>query len=206
MVLIDHEGWSTRTERNAWWRHLPRAFSADEVVAELCASFPTAGFIRSQRVSADKSYELSCRPLVTARGRTTLDLASCWQSLVEELCDPGYRDTVGRAFGLDLGDATMEITCWRYDPGCFLGPHLDKPEKIVTQIFYFNETWREDWGGDLLILGGPSPSSELARIAPLAGASVLLKRCDTSWHAVRRVQSTDATATRRSLQVVFSRS
>ncbi len=192
--------------RSAPWRWgmVPTVFRHG--LDALVAGFPTTGFTLFQRTDGAKPYLMSGRPLIR-RGEHDVacddGLAPVWTRLGAELCAPGYVRALGAVCGRDLGGLVMEATFWRYDAGCWLAPHPDKPEKVVSQVFYFNPHWDPAWGGVLRILRSPAMTDVESDIPPVAGTAVVIERCARSWHAVTAVTSADAPP-RQSLQVVFS--
>jgi 2OG-Fe(II) oxygenase superfamily len=185
------------------WSVLPGAFrdGADDLVEH----FPADGFTLFRRTDDAKPYLMSGRPLVergapTAQG--TAGLHPAWRQLAGELLHPSYRETLGQAFGRDLGGLLLEATFWRYDAGCWLAPHPDKPEKVISQVFYFNPEWDAAWGGMLRVLRSADLDDVECELAPVAGSVVTIERSDHSWHAVTPVVSDRAPA-RVSLQVAF---
>ena len=61
--------------------------------------------------------------------------------------------------GLRATGLRIDASLCRYPPGCSLLPHTDRPIRVATQVAYFNQEWRREWGGMLRILR----SSDLAR-------------------------------------------
>lgn len=86
----------------------------------------------------------------------------------------------------------MEASVWRWGPGAQLGPHLDLPSKMVTQVFYFTVGWDAAWGGCLRVLRSHDPGSTVEELVPRLGSSSVIVRSDRSWHSVSPV--TTATA------------
>lgn len=195
---------ATPVHTRPWrWSVLPGAFR--DGLDDLVGHFPADGFTLFRRTDGTKPYLMSGRSLVS-RGapgaERTGDLHPAWPRLAGELLRPGYREALGHAFGLDLGGLLMEATFWRYDAGCWLAPHPDKPEKVISQVFYFNRGWDPAWGGVLRVLRSPDLDDVECELAPTAGSAVTIERSAHSWHAVTPVTSERAPA-RVSLQVAF---
>lgn len=167
--------------------------------SQLAATFPTARFHEAVSTREDKQYRMFVRELSTAESR---DLPRPWAEFVAELRSPTYADAVSSVIGRPLGAAILELRLWRYTPGCRLGPHVDKPEKLVTQMFYFQPLEDSVAGGDLRILGSPSEDHVHAALRPANGASAILVRSPASWHSVAEVTGPGE---RSSLQAVFRR-
>ncbi|MFI6284811.1 2OG-Fe(II) oxygenase [Streptomyces sp. NPDC051018] len=191
------------------WYHVIDTFRPGDVAA-LRETFPGDGFRMVTRTGMDKSYAMHHRLLhpLGADGDGDGDdgaapLPGPWRDFVAEVTAPGYREAVAALTGLPLEDAHVEVNLWRYGRSCWLDPHVDKPEKLVTHVLYFNESWPEDRGGDLLLLGSSSVDDVVRRVVPAANTGVLLVRGDKSWHAVDRVRDCDPGLERLSAQVVF---
>jgi SM-20-related protein len=194
----------SRLRDRPWrWALLERAFQAG--LEDLVSTFPMDGFTMFSRTDDEKPYQMAARPLIKRGAREpehTTDLAPVWQRLVEEVRDPAYATALGAMCGRDLGKLELEATLWRYDAGCWLAPHPDKPEKVVSQVFYFNPAWNPAWGGVLRVLRSSTMDDYAVEVPPIAGSAVVIERSDDSWHAVTAVTSTDVPP-RQSLQVAF---
>ncbi|MFF0447660.1 2OG-Fe(II) oxygenase family protein [Streptomyces sp. NPDC004609] len=185
------------------WYHVTDTFRPEEAAA-LRETFPSEGFRMVTRTGMDKSYAMHHRllhPLDGTDGVTSLP--GPWRDFVAEVTAPGYREAVAALTGLPLDEAHVEVNLWRYGRSCWLDPHVDKPEKLVTHVLYFNASWPEDRGGDLLLLGSSSVDDVVRRVVPAANTGVLLVRGDQSWHAVDRVRDCESGLERLSAQVVF---
>jgi 2-oxoglutarate-Fe(II)-dependent oxygenase superfamily protein len=195
---------ATRLRSTPWrWCVLPRVFRAG--LDALVSGFPEAGFTRYSRTDHQKPYLMYSRPLIRRgehRGEFGDDLAPVWARLADELQHPSYLDALGAMCGRDLAGLDMEATFWRYEAGCWLAPHPDKPEKVVSQVFYFNPRWEPDWGGALRILRSSTMDDVDTEVPPVAGSAVVIERSERSWHAVTAVTSTEAPA-RLSLQIAY---
>lgn len=121
--------------------------------------------------------------------------------LLRFLGGPRYRELVSAFTGIDLSRCDVSLDLWEYRSGHWLAPHVDKADKLVTQIVYLTEGWKEATGGRLLILHDADPSSVAEALPPRAGASAIIVRSDSSWHAVEPV-SPEA-APRRSLTIIY---
>jgi Rps23 Pro-64 3,4-dihydroxylase Tpa1-like proline 4-hydroxylase len=172
----------------------------------LAATFPTDHF-RIVSGGAEKRYRYDARPLV-AFGRDEVlfpdDLSPEWRALGEALASPEYRKALGELTGLDLTDAAFEANVFHYGPRCLLDPHPDLPDKIVTHVLYFNETWDSADGGCLRILRSSDPDDYVTEVLPLVGSSAVIVRAENSWHGVPAVRRGVARS-RRSLTATFYR-
>jgi SM-20-related protein len=80
---------------------------------------------------------------------------------------------------LYLGLFDFEAHYAHYPPGAFYEKHLDvfrgaatdpRPRRVLSSVFYLNDAWRDDDGGELLLWD--ADGGELARIAPQGGSAV----------------------------------
>jgi GT2 family glycosyltransferase/glycosyltransferase involved in cell wall biosynthesis len=186
------------------WALIERALAPDHA-ARLRATFPTQGFWLIDDHDGEKSYAYAARPLVTLGARAPVaapDLDIAWRQLAEELVGDDYRAGLGELIGRSLDGAVMEASIWRWGAGHHLGPHRDMDEKIVTQVFYFADEWREEWGGTLQVLRSKDEHDLFFDVMPDNGSSSILVRSENSWHAVSRIAES-APAPRRSLIVTW---
>ena len=188
------------------WAEINNLFSPSDAAA-LANSFPRDHFKTVVGYDGEKDYEYEARALV-AMGANAIsqpeELGQVWLSLAHDLLSPAYRTAMSLLTGCDLTAVPMEANVFHYGPGARLGPHADLKDKIVTHVFYFNQSWNRDDGGCLTILRSANPTDVAAEIAPIVGNSAVLVRSEKSWHAVSRV-ATGCRATRRSLTVTFYR-
>jgi SM-20-related protein len=172
-----------------------------EHAATLCRTFPTTGFWDLRKHDGEKYMRFLLRPLVPlGAGRPVLveSLDPSWRALLAELLAPTYRESCEHALGRSLNGASLEISAWRWDAEAELGPHVDIPRKIASQVFYFNDSWDPAWGGCLRILRSADMQDVYAELPPDLGSASLIVRSDASWHAVPRVR-TEAAAQRLSV-------
>ncbi|WP_432421292.1 2OG-Fe(II) oxygenase [Mesorhizobium huakuii] len=90
-----------------------------------------------------------------------------------------------------------------YSEGCWIGPHLDRPDKRLTQIVYLQHPQDRLVGGDLLILGSDKMDDVVRSVPPRPNMSVVLLPSSQSWHAVSMLESA-SNAPRRCVLVHFS--
>jgi SM-20-related protein len=184
------------------WYHLAGTFGP-ELAGTLLGTFPVDGFTTVSRPFGEKSYEMSVRRLSPAGPEEAADLCGAWAALLAYVTSGSFADTVAAVVDLPLSGADVEVNLWRYSAGCWLAPHVDKPEKVVTVLCYLNPDWPTDHGGELLLLRSPAPQDVACRVRPLLDTGVILVRSDHSWHAVDPVRDPDGHLERRSLQIVF---
>jgi len=188
------------------WAFVDRLFSPDdsEVLVE---TFPRDHFKTVKGYDGEKGYQYEARSLIAmgADVPTYLQLLSpAWQCLAKDLLSPAYRDAMSKLTGVELDDLPIEANVFHYGRSAWLGPHVDLPDKVMTHILYFNETWDEQDGGCLTILRDSDVTQIVKAIPPLVGNSVVVVRSDNSWHAVSRVRD-ECRSSRRSLTVTFYR-
>lgn len=166
------------------WSHayLPDALPV-AAAGELGGSFTGSGLTEFEETGRSKSYRFRTAEVF---GPTTAGppRPGPLTTMIDVLTSPGYRDRISRLIGLDLAQRAVTIDLWEYHAGDWLAPHVDKPDKIVTQIFYLTESWTPDDGGRLLILRSPSEQDVHHALPPRLGSSAVLVRSSASWHAV----------------------
>jgi 2OG-Fe(II) oxygenase superfamily len=186
------------------WAFVDELFSPVHA-ADLAATFPCDKFKKVAGYDGEKGYEYFSRSLIHMNATEpshVQGLSQSWRELAYDLLSPGYRHAMSQLTGRDLSEAPLEVNAIHYGPNCWLGPHVDLKEKIVTQILYFNEAWDRKDGGYLEILSSSDPSAVTAEAMPLVGNSAVLVRSDHSWHAVARIGE-GCQLSRRSLNVIF---
>ncbi|MEV3854259.1 2OG-Fe(II) oxygenase [Streptomyces sp. NPDC050095] len=171
------------------------------LAGELARSFDDASLTPCEQREGDKTYRMATRPVDTDAPDTWP--GGPWPELIRTLASPAYRAQIARLTGVPLDTARLSLNLWEYAGGDWLSPHVDKPEKLVTQIFYLSDGWTPADGGQLLVLDGPDVTHTVAAHTPLLGTSAVLVRSDDSWHAVRSPAST--APGRRSLTATFLR-
>lgn len=188
------------------WAAVDRLFRPADA-ERLARSFPSDHYKLVSGYGGEKDYEYEARELI-AMGADTIshpsDLSDAWRSLAEDFLSPSYRQALSQLTGCDLSTAPLEVNVFHYGPGASLGVHSDLPDKIVTHVLYFNESWDVKNGGCLSILSAKDPKALVAKIPPIVGNSAVLVRSADSWHAVSRVVN-NCRASRRSLTATFYR-
>lgn len=179
------------------WRHLYLSDALDgEYARRLARTFPADRLAPSARSGSDKDYRLWTADLTDAR-----DLPDPWGDFLGMLGGAAHRDLLAGLSGVDLSGTRVSLTVWEYRGGDFLAPHVDKEEKVLTQIVYLGEQWADGDGGRLLVQRTPDPDDVVARLAPSLGATAVLVRSDDSWHSVEPPRP--GAAPRRSLNVTY---
>ncbi len=186
------------------WAIIDGMFSPPDA-ALLSATFPHDRFKRHSYYGGDKDSEYEARALV-GMGEQTIagsdNLSDVWRALANDFLSPAYRAAMSSLAGIDLSLVPLEVNVFHYPPGGLLGAHADLPDKIVTHVLYFNESWNDEDGGCLNILRSSDMSDIVERISPVVGNSAVLMRSDNSWHAVSPVVKS-CRLSRRSLTATF---
>lgn len=171
----------------------------------LAETYPSDHFKTIEAYGGEKNYRYEARSLIPM-GEQAIShaeyLSPSWQEFAQDLLSAEYRKAMSLLTHLDLGALPMEVNVYHYGPGALLGPHRDLPEKIVTHVFYFNQTWHPADGGCLTILRSSDAQDIAALVNPTVGNSAAFVRSENSWHEVTRV-SDHAAQSRRSVTVTF---
>ena len=142
------------------WAAVDGLFSAADASA-LAGTFPNDHFKRVADHAGKKRHEYRVRSLIRMRSQSVskeAQLSSAWQALGHDFLSPAYRKAMSALTGIDLHEAELEVNVFHYPPGGLHEAHTDHPDKIVTHVWYFNESWNDDDGGCLLILRFARPS------------------------------------------------
>jgi SM-20-related protein len=186
------------------WAFVADLFAPHDAAA-LADTYPHDRFKTVQGNDGEKGYLYQARALIPMQPNAlaqTDGMSDAWRRLATDLQSIAYREAMGRLTNLDLRQATIEVNLFHYSPGCWLGPHLDLKEKIVTHIFYFNDAWDVADGGCLAILRSRNMDDVVTHVPPLVGNSAVLVRSEKSWHAVSPVVD-NCHKSRRSMTVTF---
>lgn len=186
------------------WAEISNLYSPADCAA-LANTYPSDHFRTVEAYGGEKDYWYDARSLIPM-GEQAIShaeyLSPPWQQLAKDLLSAEYRKAMSLLTHVDLTTLPMEVNVYHYGPGALLGPHRDLPEKIVTHVFYFNQTWHPADGGCLAILKSSDPQDIAALVNPVIGNSAAFVRSESSWHEVTRV-SENAGQSRRSVTVTF---
>ncbi|MBH8576645.1 2OG-Fe(II) oxygenase [Nostocaceae cyanobacterium CENA369] len=139
------------------------------------------------------------------------NLNSLWQTLVDELISPAYREAVTKLTGLNLEHYLIRIYLSQIDSTANknLAPHKDSwfvnnkdSGMALSHLFYFSKDWDINWGGSLQILENEHRESVVKEIPPQLGNSVLFLCEHNAWHVVSPI-SPNAVQPRQHLMVRF---
>lgn len=74
---------------------------------------------------------------------------------------------------LFVGAQTEEVHFARYAPGAFYKTHVDRfrddDVRVISLVFYLNEAWPKDAGGELVLYGADGGGAVEASVLPQAG-------------------------------------
>jgi SM-20-related protein len=171
----------------------------------LAGSYPMDHYRTVEAYGGEKDYFYEARSLIGMGAKKISyaeHLSTVWQEFAIDLLSDNYRNAMTNLTGVDLMSLPMEVNLFHYGPGALLGPHCDLPEKIVTHIFYFNEHWHPECGGQLAILNSADSKDTKALVPPIIGNSAAFIRSNNSWHEVTKVSS-QTPQSRRSVTVTF---
>jgi hypothetical protein len=181
----------------------PHAYLAEalpaEVALRLSRSFDQFAMESFEETERAKTYRLRTARLDGADRLPSDD----WASVVELLTGPDYRAAISDLTGVPLGGGGVGVDVWEYRSSDWLAPHVDKPDKLVTQIFYLTQRWDEGDGGRLLIQDSADPTTARRALPPVLGSSAVLVRSESSWHSVEAPGP--SAAGRRSITATFRR-
>lgn len=172
---------------------------------QLIENFPTEGYEHRHSLRDDKSYRMLHRTIFDNRKSQeiyTEGMSEIWVQFISSLISPEYIGRLSNHLNHDLRPYGIELNFWQYENGGWLSPHTDKVEKVVSQLFYFNESWDRNWGGSFRVLNSNDINDCHTEIFPGQGNSIILIRSDNSWHAVTEQSSPDEIS-RRVLQLIF---
>ncbi|MCC7412779.1 MAG: hypothetical protein IT495_14290 [Gammaproteobacteria bacterium] len=176
----------------------PAGFLTDTGYQRLVATLPdvslfnkTFGYRRKYGQQGHDRYSLDYDP--------ALPVAAPWHEFVRELLGEHYQRFLVRMLGRRHYRLQLH---WHYTPnGCSVSPHCDAKRKIGSQLFYFNtaDDWREEWGGQTLILddhgrcdSDSAPDFDaldtIASARSIGNCSLLFGRKGNSWHGVRPIE------------------
>lgn len=153
-----------------------------------------------ERVEADRRDKSYCMELFET-DRITHTTATTLQNLMKDLNSAEYISTLEEYVQADLSSKEYTTNIWKYSTKDFLSPHLDKKEKYLTHLLYFNERWPQKYGGSLNILSNSDEDSVVMSVQPSYQNSVIIKTDETSWHSVSKVKVEGLN--RYCMQVIF---
>lgn len=178
---------------------------SDELRKNLLESYPSRGYELCTKSSGEKPYYMNLLKVYKSKHYNHIESFrdSPWHDFFLYLISDVYVDKIHAVTNDSRVLAkNIEINLWDYPQGGFLAPHLDKDEKVLSQLFYFNEHWERRWGGSLRLLRSADINDVGEEIFPDNTASFILPQSNTSWHAVT-AQNSPENIIRRVLQIIF---
>lgn len=179
-----------------WCWGVLRDLLAREDAAQIHAEVTRLEF---QGVSADRSDKSYRMQLFEVAGDGTD--GTRLSDLLGDIQSDAYLSALERYAEADLHGKRRTINVWKYSKEDFLSPHVDKPEKYLTQLFYFSEDWPPEYGGSLNVLADSDEASVAASIVPQYRNTAVIKTTEVSWHSVSPVSAEGAE--RYCLQYIF---
>ena len=105
-----------------------------------------------------------------------------FRQFIEDLKSEAVARAFSEKFGVDLVGRSQMITvrgrCARRDGRI----HTDSNAKLVTVLFYFNESWEAGGGRLRLLRSGTDLNDMIAEVPPDGGTMIAFRRSDNSWH------------------------
>jgi hypothetical protein len=204
VIALDRIREARREDVPFTWARIFEPFQLADA-SKLAESFPHSALIPS--IGKGDHYQLADLTIVSD-GRATSaigKLPAAWAAIVPSLLDPLYTAALEHLLKIDLAKSTLLARICRYDAGCWMKPHTDRVDRLVTQIIYLSPRWPASWGGGLKILRSGDEADVYAEVHPEFNTSVAFVRSERSYHAVAPV-SAAAEAPRLSLLLQHVRS
>ena len=158
-----------------------QALQATSLATEPFDHVVVPGFIRDDALKSinDDYPDLSgpgAFPIETCRG------GAGFERLLEEVNSADFREWIGKKFGMNLDNmavmGTVRSQCEPTDGRI----HSDSKTKLITILFYFNETWPHE-GGRLRLLRSATDLEDFAHeVIPEKGTMLAFRVCEHSYH------------------------
>ncbi len=111
-----------------------------------------------------------------------------FQTLIDELQSPAFRQQVEAKFGIDLSSLPIRINVWGYcgrDNGRI---HTDTKSKVITVLLYLNRDWPHE-GGRLRLLRSATDLEDYAtEVPPMGGNLLIFRRSEKSFQGHKLFQ------------------
>lgn len=124
-------------------------------------------------------------PLLHDAGSYPVDALShgpAFEAFWKEVQAPEFRHAIERKFGLDLTDyplmATVRGFCQQSDGAI----HTDSKTKVITVLFYFEETWPHEGARLRILRSGEDLEDYADEVAPCGGTMLAFRRSERSFH------------------------
>jgi len=173
------------------------AFLTPETIHSLNKEWPGEWLVKEGRTSVKKSLQKNLPSSASQLVETLYSEQSCkmiGNALgVKNLLPDPYWHSKGEIFGGGLHDIPS---------GGFLKMHVDfnmHPtglQRCANLLIYLNETWKKEWGGELVL-------GDKKKVMPIAGRAVLFGTTEDSWHGHPEPLNTPKGISRRSLALYY---
>lgn len=165
------------------WIKIKRCFNPKDAF-DLANTFPKENFAKS--IGKDSRYSLYERTLIDQDLLCfSNDLSQIWQSFAIYMLSTDYKKTVEIALRKQIvHDSKLRVRLYRYSNGDWMNPHTDPPDRLTTHLIYLNPEWKDDFGGQLVILESNSLDSISEVVPPHHNTGVLFCPSEKSYHAV----------------------
>ncbi|HYQ90639.1 MAG TPA: 2OG-Fe(II) oxygenase [Candidatus Competibacteraceae bacterium] len=111
-----------------------------------------------------------------------------FQTLIEELQSPAFRQQVEAKFGIDLAGRPIRINVWGYCGKANGNIHTDSKTKLITVLLYLNRDWPHE-GGRLRVLRSATDLDDYAaEVPPMGGHLLVFRRSEKSFHGHKPFQ------------------
>lgn len=186
--------------------HLIANLIKNRYIEELIKFYPKEGFTQCLRNEGSKKHysfeiqDIVLKNLVNQAAKKYV--ADIWFNFAEFILSEEYIGCLTESTKVNLREMDINISFYKFKKGNWVSPHIDNEDKILTQIFYFNDFWSRDWGGYFNLLGSKHAQDVHFSVPPLVTFSVLIFRTDYSWHMVTPVTDISRVS-RLSMQVEF---
>lgn len=158
-----------------------------EQQTELVNLYPENGFEQAARLEGSKkNYRFNVLPLIhkNVEGPNYHQLNQAWKVFIQELSNREYLNLLLNSYGIKERDYKIDIGLFRFKKGDWVEPHVDHEDKLLTQLFYFNDMWEDKWGGLLLLQEEKEYDKIFAYFTPSIRHSIAFKRTHNAWHSV----------------------
>lgn len=141
----------------------------------------------SRDSGTDKAYSFDVCTLVKDSQVIKESIPPNWKELVNVFCGENYTNLLRQVFEFPDNNVLIDMEVFKYRDNDWIGPHTDRPNRLVTHLYYLNKSWDAASGGILHLLSGPREDLVAKTIVPEAPTSVAFVRSDDSWHYVTPV-------------------
>jgi SM-20-related protein len=111
-----------------------------------------------------------------------LSYGPSFAALLEALEGPELAARFGAKFGVDLGGCHPTIAIRCHSEATDGNIHTDHKSKVITVLFYFNQSWPHEGGRLRLLRSATDMEDYVAESVPEGGAMLAFRRTDHSWH------------------------